>query len=212
MRKNLKLLLVLVAIAAPALAGCARARPEAPDDQPGAASGGTAAQTTPLSPLTPTTAPPTPAGQPTTLAIHTPTPETTGAEAAAATPEAGATATPLPPVVKPTSITSPQQGRVHIVQAGQNLFRIALQYGYDVDTLARYNNIANPNLIYVGQSIKIPGGGAPVDGGGGTYVVQPGDTLLTIAVRFNTTIQALLSANNLANPDLIYVGQELRVP
>ena len=47
---------------------------------------------------------------------------------------------------------------------------------------------------------------------GGTYTVQPGDTLAQIARRFNTTIDELLRLNNLTNPNVIYVGQALRIP
>jgi LysM repeat protein len=53
---------------------------------------------------------------------------------------------------------------------------------------------------------------SPPGSGGKTYVVQPGDTLYSIAVRHDTTVQALMVANNLSNPNLIYVGQTLKVP
>lgn len=46
--------------------------------------------------------------------------------------------------------------RVHIVQPGENLFRIGLQYGFTVDELAEYNGLANPNDLEVGQQIRIP--------------------------------------------------------
>ncbi|MFB7814758.1 LysM peptidoglycan-binding domain-containing protein [Paenibacillus chitinolyticus] len=44
-----------------------------------------------------------------------------------------------------------------------------------------------------------------------TYVVQPGDTLYLIANRYNTTVEALLRANNLSTP-YVYVGQTLYIP
>ncbi|MGE6230167.1 LysM peptidoglycan-binding domain-containing protein [Paenibacillus sp. GbtcB18] len=44
-----------------------------------------------------------------------------------------------------------------------------------------------------------------------TYVVQPGDTLYLIANRHNTTVEALLRANNLSAP-YVYVGQTLYIP
>ena len=197
-----------------ALTACARARPEEPTATP--AAGGAAAARTPAAlsaTPTPTSPVATPQGQPTTLAIRTPTPApAVGGQAAggAATPIPTITPTPLP--TPPTSVSAPAQERVHIVQPGENLFRIALRYGFDVDTVARYNNITNPALIYVGQKIKIPPDGRGAPGGGQTYIVKPGDTLQSIAARFNTTVQALMSANNLTNPDLIYVGQKLRVP
>ena len=56
-------------------------------------------------------------------------------------------ATAVPPTI---------EERTHVVQAGENLFRIGLQYGFTVNELATYNGIANPNVLDVGQIIKIP--------------------------------------------------------
>jgi len=118
-------------------------------------------------------------------------------------------ATGAPPETVPPS-TRP---KVHIVQPGENLFRIALGYGTTVDAIAQANDIVNPWFIYVGQKLIIPSTGAPSPGPTPkTYVVQPGDTLYSIAVRYNTTVQALMVANNLASPNLIFVGQILKVP
>lgn len=114
--------------------------------------------------------------------------------------------TPIPPTTGPT---------VHIVQPGENLFRIALRYGTTVDAIVHANSIVNPWFIYVGQRLTIPGssgGTLPPGSPGKTYVVQPGDTLHSIAVRHNTTVQALVVANNLSSPNLIYVGQIINVP
>lgn len=123
---------------------------------------------------------------------------------------------PVDGAVPPGTVPPPAGGpTIHIVQPGENLFRISLRYGTTVDAIAKANNIVNPWFIYVGQELKIPtgGGGMPPSGPGGkTYVVQPGDTLYSIAVRHNTTVQALVVANNLSNPNLIYVGQTLKVP
>jgi LysM repeat protein len=118
---------------------------------------------------------------------------------------------------------SPGRPGVHIVQPGENLFRIALRYDTTVERLAEANHIINPWFIYVGQELVIPSAGnEPLppyhdgpDGPGrpdGTYVVQPGDTLYSIAARFGTTVHALVVANNLPSPDMIYVGQILSVP
>jgi LysM repeat protein len=118
---------------------------------------------------------------------------------------------------------SPGRPGIHIVQPGENLFRIALRYDTTVECLAEANHIINPWFIYVGQELVIPdsgndyqpphpGGPDGPDGRDGTYVVQPGDTLYSIAVRFGTTVHALVVANNLPSPDMIYVGQLLNVP
>lgn len=123
---------------------------------------------------------------------------------------------PVDATVPPETVPPTTGGQTtHIVQPGETLFRIALQYGTTVDAIAQANNIVNPWFIYVGQELIIPaaGGGMPSPGPGGqTYVVQPGDTLYSIAVRYDTTVQALMVANNLSNPNLIYVGQTLKVP
>jgi LysM repeat protein len=116
----------------------------------------------------------------------------------------------------PSGAVAPAGGPVvHIVQPGENLFRIALRYGTTVNAIAQANHIVNPWFIYVGQKLTIPGGGGgptPPGTPGKTYVVQPGDTLYSIAVRYGTTVQALVVANNLSSPNLIYVGQTLNVP
>jgi LysM repeat protein len=115
----------------------------------------------------------------------------------------------------------------HTVAAGENLFRIALRYNTSWPVLASYNGITNPNLIYVGQVLKIPPAGTtPVPTTPGatpvpqptavpttaqTYTVVAGDTLSKIAAQFGTTVAALASANGITNPNLIYVGQVLKI-
>lgn len=81
-------------------------------------------------------------------------------------PVAPAEASPTPPpdaVVEPTAApvapepTAPSTGEtIHIVQAGENLFRIGLRYGFTAEELAAYNNIPNVDRIYVGQELRIP--------------------------------------------------------
>jgi len=44
------------------------------------------------------------------------------------------------------------------------------------------------------------------------YVVQPGDTLSAIATRFNVTLDDLVAANRIVNPDALQVGQEITIP
>lgn len=65
-------------------------------------------------------------------------------------------ATPVPPSTEATAVPPVTTERTHVVQAGENLFRIGLQYGFTIEELAAYNNIANPNVLDVGQIIKIP--------------------------------------------------------
>jgi LysM repeat protein len=119
---------------------------------------------------------------------------------------------PEEPTVAPTP-GGTGDGTVHVVQRGENLFRIALRYGTTVQVLASYNNIVNPSLIYVGQKIAIPPGSTdPGSSTGRVHVVQPGENLYRIALRYNTTPWAIAVANGLSNTSLIYVGQRLRIP
>ena len=135
-----------------------------------------------------------------------------------ATPTPLPTATPIPPTATPTAVpvaTAAPAGQVtHVVQPGENLFRIALRYGTTVQAIASANGIANPALIKAGQVLKIPTAGTPLTAPAGetTYVVQPGDNLFRIGLRFGMSHTYLAQYNGIANPALIYVGQVLRIP
>lgn len=106
---------------------------------------------------------------------------------------------------------SPQTGNTdtYIVVTGDTLSKIAARYNTTVDELARLNNISNPNLIYVGQVIKIKG--TVQNSSSSTYTVQKGDTLSAIAAKYGTTVDNLVSLNGISNPNLIYVGQVLKI-
>ncbi len=110
-----------------------------------------------------------------------------------------------------------QQPIIHVVQPGENLFRIGLRYGLTVNTLAAANGIVNPNHIYVGQRLVIPGATATSpppspSAAGQTYVVQRGDTLTRIALRYSVSMWTLARVNGLRNASLIYAGQVLHIP
>ncbi|MBL8153893.1 MAG: LysM peptidoglycan-binding domain-containing protein [Anaerolineae bacterium] len=111
------------------------------------------------------------------------------------------------PTVPPPSQPQPGGG-VHIVQAGETLQIIAARYGTTWQAIAAANSLSNANQIFVGQRLVIPTTPAQPR----YYTVQRGDTLFSIATRYGVTIQALSVANNLANPNQIYVGQRLVIP
>lgn len=117
----------------------------------------------------------------------------------------------------------------HTVQPGENLSRIALKYGTTVQAIVQANNITNPNLIFSGQVLIIPGAvitPTPLPAGTQTampspaappvvetvHVVQPGENLFRIALKYNLPTAYLASYNGITNPNVIYVGQRLRIP
>ena len=143
------------------------------------------------------------------VATSTPVPEAEPTEAPAT--EVPATAVPA------ESSSSETTGTVtHVVQAGENMYRISLQYNTTVQAIAEANGIANPQQIYVGQELTIPGAGsAPVSqpsGGESTYVVQAGDNLYRIALKYNMSYLYLAQYNGISNAGQVYVGQVLRIP
>jgi LysM repeat protein len=109
-------------------------------------------------------------------------------------------------------------GAVHYVTWGESLSGIASQYGVSMAAIMQANGITNPNMIYIGQPLVIPGGsggyGGPPGGQAGVacasyHTVMVGDTLSGIAWQYNTTIPQLLQANSLYNKDVLYVGQRI---
>lgn len=96
----------------------------------------------------------------------------------------------------------------YTIKSGDTLSEIAKQYNTSVSYLAQINNISNPNIIYAGQTIKVP---TTANTSEITYVVKAGDTLSGIAAKYGTTYQAIASKNGIADPNKIYVGQVLKI-
>lgn len=135
---------------------------------------------------------------------------------------------------QPTAVVPVGADCVHEVRAtDRNLFRIGLTYGVTYQTLAQYNNLVNPNLIYVGQRLVIPGCGTtgnrppatstatqpgvpvttvPGGGTGGSYIVQDGDTLYSLSQQWGRRVMDIAAVNGISNVNLIYIGQTLVIP
>jgi cell wall-associated NlpC family hydrolase len=107
----------------------------------------------------------------------------------------------------------------YTVAAGDTLWGISQRFGTTVAELAEINHIANENLIFAGEVLTLPPGvsarvprPAPsAPNAGGSYTVRPGDTLSSIAERFGTSVTQLAEINGIANPNLIFAGQVLRL-
>lgn len=115
------------------------------------------------------------------------------------------------PEPKPTEPA--QTDIVYTVKAGDTLSGVAAKYGTTWQVLAAYNGIEDPNLILVGQKIKIPGGKVkPTEEKKETvYTVKAGDTLSGIAAKYGTDYMTLARINGIENPDLIFAGQRIKI-
>lgn len=105
----------------------------------------------------------------------------------------------------------------YVVNRGDTLSAIAARHSTTTQALVDANGLASANFIYVGQRLVIPGGSSgsvppPPSSTTGYYTVQRGDTVSSIAVRNGVTAWAVIQANQLANPNFIYVGQRLVIP
>lgn len=96
----------------------------------------------------------------------------------------------------------------YTVQSGDTLSSIAAKFGTNYQALASLNGISNPNLIYVGQVLRVNGSASASSV---YYTVRAGDNLSAIASRYGTSYQSIASLNGLTNPNLIYAGQTLKI-
>lgn len=104
----------------------------------------------------------------------------------------------------------------HRVRPGETLSTIARRYQTSVDALAAVNNIQSTNFIVAGTVLKVPQTGQTVASEGRkarliNYEVRPGDSLWTLAKRYNTTTKKIQEMNNL-NSAHLNIGQNLKIP
>jgi len=146
------------------------------------------------------------------------------------------TATPVPPTPTPyyTPVPPPPYTILgyHTVRYGETLFCIGRAYAVSPWAIAWQNRIGYPYWVRIGQRLAIPnvpwryipagpvcarqfGGGTPLPPPPTcrvTYTVRWGDTLYSIAWRYQSSVWAIVTANNIANPNLIFPGQVLCIP
>ncbi|MFO7633235.1 MAG: LysM peptidoglycan-binding domain-containing protein [Caldilinea sp.] len=122
----------------------------------------------------------------------------------------------------------------HVVQAGETLSSIATRYGLSTLTLIEVNSIQDPDSLIVGASLLIPGvtapstdsgttgSGASSDAGGVSlpddsqepviHVVQPNETLYSIAADYGVSTADIIAVNSISNPNILRSGQRLLIP
>lgn len=94
---------------------------------------------------------------------------------------------------------------VHTVASGETLSKIAKEYGVSLETIMWENNLYNPNMLRIGQSLLVP----PVNGV--SYNVQANDTLEKIAKKYGISVDTVIAQNNLES-EIIQKGQKLFLP
>ena len=112
--------------------------------------------------------------------------------------------------VGPASLAVAAQ--THVVQPGETLSAIADQYGISLDDLVAANGVADPNLIFAGETLKIDTPAATVATPDTSHAVVEGDTLAAIAEQYGVSVEALVDANSLDDANFIYIGEVLAVP
>ena len=107
-----------------------------------------------------------------------------------------------------------QEFKYITVKRGETLSRIAEEYNTSYQYLAKINDIANPNIIYVGENLKVPvlENNKISDTSHRLYIVRRGNTLTGISREYDISIESIVELNDIKNPNLIYVGEVLRIP
>ena len=164
--------------------------------------------------MAPTTAAPATLASTTTTTTLAPTPTT-------AAPVASTTTTTVPvasTTAIPTTTEAADVGPLSVlVEVGDSLSKIAKRYDTTTEILAAINGICDVNQIYVGQKILLAAAGSETDDGvdpepiSVTVIVEAGDSLSKIAKQYDTTVDDLMVANDITDPNLVFVGQELVV-
>ena len=107
------------------------------------------------------------------------------------------------------------RSNIYIVKSGDSLYSIARKYNTTVDEIKRLNNLSS-NVLSIGQVLKIPSSSESSNtssntGTTNTYVVKSGDSLYSIARKYNTTVDEIKKLNNLSS-NLLNIGQVLKIP
>ncbi|BCX46326.1 peptidoglycan-binding protein lysM [Haloferula helveola] len=118
---------------------------------------------------------------------------------------------------KPAAAKGGSEGRAHVVREGDTLSKIASTHGVELDAVLEANRIPDPSRIAVGQRIVMPGPDASLlpkleRAERRTHVVQSGENLYRISLRYGVDLDDLLAANPAVDPRRLRVGQKISVP
>lgn len=94
---------------------------------------------------------------------------------------------------------------IHVVKRGETLWQLARQYNVSVNSIQQINQLPDPNILLLGQSLVIPVAGT-------FHMIQPGESISSISRQYGVSINAILQANQIINPNLLYPGNTLYIP
>ena len=107
------------------------------------------------------------------------------------------------------------EGRLHLVQNGEDLLSIAEARELELAALLQLNDLEATDALWTGQPLRLPAASAPgssLAALNGIYRVGPGETLHSIAVQYGLHPVELAHINRMAPNEVLFAGQELRVP
>lgn len=111
--------------------------------------------------------------------------------------------------------TCPSGSFPYTIRSGDTLFNLAMRYNTTVEAIMAINPGIDPNNLQIGQRICIPGSQAPptrCPAGTFAYTIRSGDTLYNLAIRYNTTVEAIMRVNPGIDPNNLQIGQVICIP
>lgn len=128
---------------------------------------------------------------------------------------------PAPGIGGPAAVDIPADlaTRDYVVRSGDTLVTIAARHDADWQTLAAINGLSEQSVLQIGQALKVPANGGslaasatPQTAPARTHTVQPGETVISIALKYGVSWRELLARNSLDENDLLSIGQVLQIP
>lgn len=106
-------------------------------------------------------------------------------------------------------INCPKGTMPYTIRSGDTLYSVAMTFGISLNSLIAVNPGINPENLYIGQVICVP---AACSYGTIAYVIKPGDTLYSISIKYNTSVDEIIQFNPSINPNNLMIGEVICIP